>query len=536
MGPRLVAAVMGIAVSAAGLDNGLALTPGMGFNTWNQLGCDFNETRVRAIADAMRSQGYVAAGYRYLVLDDCWMDRQRDAQGEWQMDLRRFPSGAAALVKYLNGRGVELGVYSSAGPKTCQGLPASLGSEHRDAATIARWGVSFLKYDNCGSEGITEDEQRQRHQTMRDALNATGKRIYFSLSEWNGHRGSPADWVRPTANSWRTGGDIAPHWDAVTYQLDSYAQFAPANLSGPGGWGDPDMLEVGVYVHGEKPQFLTDEEARSHMALWCVLKAPLMMGGDPTLVASSARELLLNRHAIAINQDALGIPGRRVAAAPPPAAAAADGGAAVVAADCTGAGAEPVRWQGTTLVRGGDCLTADPADRVPSTGNPSLRWAPCSPGSEQQQWSNRTGMIAGSGGLCVEIAWAHSSAGSAVELNTCSGWASELWDAEAAGMRSRLNSSNCLGVGPAPSPSPPPQVSGEVWYAPLSGGAVAAVLLNRGDSAASVAVVFADVGLGDAAAVRVTDVWTQGSLGVHKGSFSAAAAPHGAAFVHLSPA
>jgi alpha-galactosidase len=124
--------------------------------------------------------------------------------------------------------------------------------------------------------------------------------------------GSPADWVRPTANSWRTGGDISPHWDAVLYQLDSFAEFGALNLSAPGGWGDPDMLEVGVVIHSDVPQFLTEPEAEAHFALWCLLKAPLMMGADPTLMDEAARKLLLNEHAIRINQDPLGASAKRV--------------------------------------------------------------------------------------------------------------------------------------------------------------------------------------------------------------------------------
>lgn len=197
----------------------------VGFNSWNQLGCNYDEAKIRAVADSMVSNGLSAAGYRYLVLDDCWMDRARNTTNCpagspapcWQFDKQRFPAGGKALIDYVHERGLLFGLYSSAGPKTCQGLPASLGREVADAQWLAAMEVDYFKYDNCGSEGVTEAEQQNRVRTMSDAVLATGRPIFMSLCEWNGHTGNPFDWVRSLGNSWRTDGDINPHVRILFY-------------------------------------------------------------------------------------------------------------------------------------------------------------------------------------------------------------------------------------------------------------------------------------------------------------------------------
>lgn len=229
--------------------------PQMGFNSWNQLGCNYDEVKIRAVADALVSSGLSSVGYRYLVLDDCWMDHARNTSvggcpteladiaprlGCWQFDRRRFPSGGEALISYVHSKGLLFGLYSSAGPKTCQGLPASLGREEADARWLAAMKVDYLKYDNCGSEGISEKEQRSRFKAMSDAILANGRPTFMSLCEWNGHTGNPFDWVRELGNSWRTNGDINAHWDSVLYEadhadIDDEGQ-ALADIAGPGGW------------------------------------------------------------------------------------------------------------------------------------------------------------------------------------------------------------------------------------------------------------------------------------------------------------
>ena len=183
-------------------------------------------------------------------------------------------------------------------------------------------GVEYLKYDNCGSEGITQVEQAGRHRAMRDALIHAKHPILFALCEWNGHVGSPYAWVNTTGNSWRTGGDIAPHWDGVLYEIDNADRSEDGvplwPYTGPNtGWGDADMLEVGVCVNcagepGEHPQFLSSQEAAAHFSLWSLVKSPLLAALDPTNATKDAVSILTNKMVISISQDPMGAQGRRV--------------------------------------------------------------------------------------------------------------------------------------------------------------------------------------------------------------------------------
>ena len=159
---------------------GLALTPPMGWNSWNKFGCDVSEALIQAAADAMVSSGMQAAGYRYIVIDDCWHG-QRDAQGFIQPDPVRFPSGIKALADYIHSRGLKFGIYSDAGWKTCGGRPGSRGHEYQDALKYAEWGVDYLKYDWCFTEDLAA---KGAYITMREALRAAGRPIVFSLCEW----------------------------------------------------------------------------------------------------------------------------------------------------------------------------------------------------------------------------------------------------------------------------------------------------------------------------------------------------------------
>src|SRR4051794_6313399 len=166
------------APAAPALDDGLALTPPMGFNNWNSTHCrpDFDESMVEAIADIFVDKGLKAAGYRYVNLDDCWALPARDADGRLVPDPARFPHGIKAVADYVHDRGLKLGVYTSAGTKTCNdaGFPGALGHEYSDARQFADWGVDYLKYDNCNNQGV---DAEARYTTMRDALKATGRPI-----------------------------------------------------------------------------------------------------------------------------------------------------------------------------------------------------------------------------------------------------------------------------------------------------------------------------------------------------------------------
>jgi len=283
----------------------LAPTPPMGWNSWNKFGCDVSEQLVRETADAMVASGMRDAGYQYVVIDDCWQVA-RDSVGTIIADAERFPSGMKALADSVHGKSLKFGVYSDAGRKTCQGRPGGRGYEFQDARTYAAWGVDYLKYDWCASG--TQNAEAS-YGLMRDALDLSGRLITFSICEWG--RSKPWLWAGGVGHLWRTTGDIQDCWDCKrdwggmgwVHILD--LQVGLESYAGPGGWNDPDMLEVG---NGG----MTIEEYRAHFSMWAILAAPLMAGNDLRTMAPEIREILTNREVIAIDQDPLGRQGRKV--------------------------------------------------------------------------------------------------------------------------------------------------------------------------------------------------------------------------------
>ncbi|WP_267393674.1 MULTISPECIES: glycoside hydrolase family 27 protein [unclassified Sphingomonas] len=284
--------------------NGLAQTPPMGWNSWNKFACNVNEQTIRATADAIAANGMKAAGYQFVVIDDCWHGT-RDANGFIGEDKTRFPSGLKALGDYVHAKGLKFGIYSDAGTKTCGGRPGSQGHEYQDAVTYARWGVDYLKYDWC-STGTRNAEEA--YATMADALKASGRPILFSICEWGTSK--PWLWASKIGNMWRTTGDITDKWKGKYSYSWGVASIADLNeplwpFAGPGHWNDPDMLEVG---NGG----LSDIEYRAHFSLWSMMAAPLIAGNDIAAMSPETRAILLNHDVIAVDQDALGIQGHRV--------------------------------------------------------------------------------------------------------------------------------------------------------------------------------------------------------------------------------
>jgi alpha-galactosidase len=284
--------------------NELALTPPMGWNSWNKFQCDsINEKVVREIADAMVSSGMKAAGYQYVVIDDCWQI-DRDSAGFIIVDSTKFPSGMKALADYVHSKGLKFGIYSCAGVKTCARRPGSRGHEYQDAYTYAKWGVDYLKEDWCNTDG---QNPKESYTLMRDALYKAGRPIVFSLCDWG--LSSPWSWASDVGHLWRTTGDIANSWDkgygengkmwggSVLMNLDMQRNLE--KYAGPGHWNDPDMLEVG---NGR----LTQQEERAHFSLWCMLAAPLIAGNDLRHMTKETLAVLTNEEMIAIDQDKLG--------------------------------------------------------------------------------------------------------------------------------------------------------------------------------------------------------------------------------------
>ena len=286
------------------VDAGLALTPPMGWNSWNKFGCNVDEKLIRDTADAMASSGMRDAGYQFLVIDDCWHG-QRDAHGDIQADPQRFPSGIKALADYVHSKGLKFGIYSDAGTKTCAGRPGSRGHEFQDAAQYAAWGVDYLKYDWCNTS--TQNAQAS-YAIMREALNHTGRPIVFSLCEWG--TAKPWLWAAGVGNLWRTTGDITDQWNGKKDYSNGVMTIVDLNeplwpYATPGHWNDPDMLEVG---NGG----MTQEEYKSHFSLWAMMAAPLIAGNDIPHMTPEIRSILLNKEIIALDQDPLGHQGHRV--------------------------------------------------------------------------------------------------------------------------------------------------------------------------------------------------------------------------------
>ncbi len=289
-----------------GSPNGLALTPPMGWNSWNKFACNVNEKLVRSAADGMASSGMREAGYSYIVIDDCWQG-ERDHAGNIQADAKKFPSGMKALSDYVHSKGLKFGIYSDAGTKTCGGFPGSRGHEFQDAQQYAAWGVDYLKYDWCNTD--TQDAQSS-YLTMSQALQASGRPIVFSMCEWGNAK--PWLWAKNIGNLWRTTSDIVDAWDymhpkgwsmGLLHIIDMQADLAP--YAGPGHWNDPDMLEVG---NGG----MTDSEYRAHFSLWAMFAAPLIAGNDLANMDAATKAILMNQEVIAVDQDPLGVAGSRI--------------------------------------------------------------------------------------------------------------------------------------------------------------------------------------------------------------------------------
>jgi len=299
----------------------LARTPPMGWNSWNHFGEDVSDPIVRAQADAMVATGLKAAGYAYVNVDDGWAGK-RDEKGFIHPN-GKFPD-MKALADYVHSKGLKFGLYTAASSKTCVGLIGSAGHEEQDAHTYAEWGVDYLKVDWCEEnyDWFSGDDAvaRGRLQKMGEALRKTGRPIVYSISA----PGSAWRWgTLVGAHLWRTSIDIKDNWDRMSNI--GFSQSGLERFAGPGHWNDPDMLEVGnagfdnvardatlvqapLYRKG-----MSDGEYRTHMSLWCLLAAPLIIGNDLTKLKPAALAILTNLDVVAVDQDALGTQGHRVA-------------------------------------------------------------------------------------------------------------------------------------------------------------------------------------------------------------------------------
>ena len=297
-----------------------AATPPMGWNSWNHFGDKVNDANVRATADAMVSSGMRDTGYIYVNVDDTW-EGQRDAQGNIHPNSK-FPD-MKALADYVHSKGLKFGIYSSPGPKTCGEYEGSYAHEQQDADTYAKWGVDFLKYDLCSYESImqmwdldqpekplsvTQQEKavammQQAYEKMHQALLNTHRPIVFSLCQYG--IGSVWKWGPEVGgNLWRTTDDIRDNYRSMS--LIGFSQAGLEEYAGPGHWNDPDMLEIG---NGG----MTPDQYRTQMSLWALLAAPLLAGNDLSNMSDTTKSILMNKEVIAVDQDSLGIQGKRIA-------------------------------------------------------------------------------------------------------------------------------------------------------------------------------------------------------------------------------
>ena len=308
----LLLVTAGVAQEGGSPSANLALTPPMGWNSWNKFACNVSEDLIKGMADAVVKSGMKDVGYVYVNIDDCWQV-SRDANANIVADPKRFPHGMKAVGDYIHWLGLKFGVYSDAGSKTCAGRPGGLGHEYQDAVQYAAWGVDYLKYDWCHT---TTQDAKASYANIRAALDASGRPIVLSICEWG--TAKPWLWGKEVGgNLWRTTGDITDKWAGSSKWPDGSCcsngmlaildlQAGLQSYAGPGHWNDPDMLEVG---NGG----MTDVEYRSHFSLWAILAAPLIAGNDLRNMHPEIHDILTNKEVIAVDQDALGHEGERIA-------------------------------------------------------------------------------------------------------------------------------------------------------------------------------------------------------------------------------
>lgn len=304
--------------SCRALDNGLALTPPMGWLAWERFRCNtdcagdpdncISESLFKEMADIMATEGYLEAGYDIVSLDDCWLNHTRDADGKLSPDPHRFPSGVKALADYIHDKGIKFGIYEDYGNFTCAGYPGVLGHLETDANTFAEWGVDYVKLDGCYSKPATMDKG---YPEFGHYLNQTKRPMVYSCS-WPDYQrlsSMTIDWdsIIGTCNLWRNYNDIQDSWDSVLNIIDYFGdnQDMLVPLAGPGHWNDPDMLLIGNYG-------LSLDQSKAQMGMWAILAAPLLMSTDLRHIRQEHKDILLNRRVIMVNQDSLGIQGKRV--------------------------------------------------------------------------------------------------------------------------------------------------------------------------------------------------------------------------------
>jgi alpha-galactosidase len=520
---RAVVVVLALLPIALAFNNGLGLTPQMGWNTWNKFACDINEHLIKSSADALVSTGLAKAGYTYLNLDDCWEAPARDADGRLAGHPETFPSGMKAIGDHIHERGLKYGIYSDAGYQTCAGNPGSLGYEAVDAATFAEWGVDYLKYDNCFHDDTPPEV---RYPPMQNAINATGRAIFLSICEWG--IDNPATWASSLGNSWRTTGDITDNWDAMMTKVDQNAPLY--KYAGKGAWNDPDMLEVG---NGG----MTNDEYITHFSLWAIMKAPLIIGCDITNMSAETKNILMNTEVIDINQDPLGQQGYVVSQnhlSTNPPIQLSNGATNVIVAACDPLFDPFQRWtvhdNQFRIMTDHRCAGVD---GIGHENGDNVVVADCQSNNSAWGW-NGTQLVSRQDHLCLDVYQGSMSSRSDknVQTSPCAGTETQQWNFNSStGFIQNVGTGKCLSLDYHNA------AFTQVYAGPLVKGQWAVVLVNRDDvNAASITVDWKDLGVASSTSFIVRDLWKHQDLGTFDTSFTAIdVAPHASVTLKFTP-
>lgn len=271
----------------------------MGWNSWNTYGEKINEKLIFEMADALVATGLAAKGYEYLVIDDCWSLKERDAKERLVPDPAKFPNGMKAVADYVHGKGLKFGMYSCAGNLTCAGYPGSFEHEFLDAETFAEWGVDFLKYDYCYHSPLIHGKYLYRRMGL--ALENCGRDILFSACSWGSDE--TQEWIKTTsASMWRSTGDIFDTWESIRELTKQQERLHPYH--GAGCFNDMDMLVVGMYGKGNVGlKGCNNTQYKTHFSIWAMLGSPLMIGCDLRNMNAETAAILGKEELIQINQD-----------------------------------------------------------------------------------------------------------------------------------------------------------------------------------------------------------------------------------------
>lgn len=508
---KCVVAVTCFVAPVRALDNGLARTPQMGYNSWYDLECSsaMNEEVLKTQVDAMIEKGLLGLGYNYFNLDDCWAKGRND-DGSVYADVSTFPSGdLKALADYVHDKGMLFGTYTDRGSQTCAGRPGADGYETIDAQTYAAWGVDYLKEDSCYASGDHEVAFTQ-YGKMRDALNATGRPILFSVCGWN-------DWYAPVGaslgNSWRTGPDDT-NWAGVLKNIDILAGLE--KYAGPGGWNDPCLLLSKTWQGHDR---ITELQARAQFSMWAVVAAPLLISGSITEMSNYTLATYSNADVIAVNQDPLGKAGSRIYGS------ALNGGGPWGSNSPAGAtpcsGDESQQWEMDSPYDryvqrplDGSCLNVD------NCGSDLIIWGDCPNKNCCDNCDNMRFSLTEDGTLKSSQSGEPCVIGKLIPGKKSSDAGLNLFldDCDESALRWKYSAENktlstslvsgaqlCLGSG-----DKGVSTALNVWARPLADGSHALVFLNAGSAAADVTCgldCFAAIGVSPSDTLSVRDLW-----------------------------